>query len=88
MSISLPFAVCEYVFPVFAHVYVNSIVSVWSANVFFEWQVQYFRALSQQPVVSFLASQSCAVDSGLLSCTDTDGLTALYVAHRVGLGVL
>ena len=54
---------------------------------FFKWQVEHLLMLTQIPDVCLVACQSGAVDSGLLTCADTDGLTVFDVADRVGLGV-
>lgn len=79
----LPLSVFQHVCIIIAHVHIDRIVSVWSAHIFLERQVQYFWTLTKEPVVSFLSGQSGAVDPGLLSCSDTDSLTALDIAHRM-----
>ncbi|CDA78812.1 putative uncharacterized protein [Clostridium sp. CAG:242] len=43
--------------------------------------------LTQVPDISLVASQSGAVNSGLLTSTDTNCLTILNIAYRVGLGI-
>ena len=83
----LPYAVCKYVLVLIAHVNVNSVVSVGSAKAVYKLQTQHLGRLTQEPVVSLAAGKSGTVDTGLLTGTDTDGLTVLYVANRVGLGV-
>ena len=68
-------------------VHVDGVVAVCSADVLFKWQVEHLLMLTQIPDVCLIACQSGAVDSGLLTCADTDGLTVFDVADRVGLGV-
>ena len=83
----LPLALSQYIHVVLAHIYIDGIIAVRSGHTLFEGQVQYLRALTKQPVVGFLSGQTCAVDTGLLSCTDTDGLSAFNVAYGVGLSI-
>ena len=52
-----------------------------------EGQIHHFRALAQPPVIRFLARQTGAVHSGLLSRAHADGLAILHIAHGIGLGV-
>ena len=72
---------------VIAHIHVDSVVSISTLDAFLEWESHYFRMLTQVPDVGLVACESCTVDAALLSCTDTDGLTVLDVAHRVRLGI-
>ena len=44
--------------------------------------------LSEPPDIGFVSCKPCAVDSRLLSCSDTDSLTVLDIAYAVGLRVL
>ena len=44
--------------------------------------------LAQPPDISLVTSQTCAVDTALLTSSDTNGLTVLYIAYRVTLSVL
>ena len=41
--------------------------------------------LTQPPDISLVSGQTGTVDSGLLSGADTDCLTVLYIAYRIGL---
>ena len=59
---------------------VNGVVSVCSLDSVHKLQIQHLRSLTQEPVVCLLACQPGAVDSGLLACTDSNGLSVLYVA--------
>ncbi|MPN49437.1 hypothetical protein SDC9_197058 [bioreactor metagenome] len=43
--------------------------------------------LPQIPVVRLIPRQTGAVDSGLLAGADTDGLSILNIANRIGLGI-
>ena len=81
----LPLALSQHIHVVLAHIYIDSIIAVRSGYTLFEGQVEYLRTLTKQPVVGCLSGQTCAVDAGLLSCADTDGLSAFNVAYRVGL---
>ena len=83
----LPGAVSQHIHVLLTDVKVNGIVSVSTADLIQKLQVQNLRSLTQIPVVSLLSCQSGTMDTRLLSCTDTDSLSALYVANRVGLGI-
>ena len=52
-----------------------------------KWKIENLWILTQIPVISFAAGQTRAVNSGLLSCTDTDGLSAFSKTDRIGLGI-
>ena len=83
-----PLAVSKHVHIVLAHVQIDRVVSVRSADPFFKGKAQNLRRLAEIPVVRFASRKSCAVNSGLLSCADTDCLTAFYITDRVGLCIL
>ena len=82
-----PNAVCQHIHIIVRDVHVDGVVAVCSADVLFKWQVEHLLMLTQIPDVCLVACQSGAVDSGLLTCADTDGWTVFDVADRVGLGV-
>ena len=70
-----------------AHVNINGVIPVSTADLIFELKTHNLRRLTQPPVICFLSCQTGTVDSGLLSGSDTDGLSVFYVADRVGLGI-
>ena len=73
---------------VFRDVYVDGVVAVGATDAVNEREVHHLRVLTQPPDVGLVASQTCTVDTALLSGADTDGLTVLDVAYRVRLCVL
>lgn len=66
---------------------VDGIVAVGTADTLLERQVQHLRLCRCPPLVGFLTGQSCAVDTALLSGSDTNGLSVLNVTNRVALRV-
>lgn len=57
-----------------AHILVNSIGHLCSLHSTAKLHVQDTRVVSQPPVISFVTCQTRAVDTRLLTCTDTDNL--------------
>lgn len=57
-----------------AHILVNSIGHLRSLHSTAKLHVQDTWVMSQPPVISFVTCQTCAVDTRLLTCTDTDNL--------------
>lgn len=84
----LPSAVLQQIFVFVTNVLVNGVVTIGTANVFLEGQIHDLWALAKPPCVGFLPRQTCAMDAALLSGTDADGLSVLYIAYAVALGVL
>jgi len=84
-EVIFPLAVADNIHPVFADVIIDGVVSVRTSDILFERQVHYLRRLTEEPFVGLAARKSCAVDSGLLSGTDADSLTALGEADGVRL---
>src|SRR5699024_5589534 len=84
----LPCAIRQYIHIFLADIYVNRVVSLRTADLFTEGKVHHLRALTEEPVVSFLARQSCTVNTGLLACAYTDGLSVFYIAYGIGLCIL
>ncbi len=58
-----------------AHILVDSIGHLCSLHTATKLHVQHTRVVSEPPVISFVTCQPCAVDTGLLTCTDTDYLS-------------
>lgn len=58
-----------------AHVLVNCVGHLRSLHTTTKLHVQDTRVVSQPPVISFVTSQPCAVDSRLLTCTNTNNLS-------------
>ena len=84
----LPLALSENVHVVVADVEVDGVVAVSAADTVNELKSHYLGGLSEIPVVSLGSSKTRAVDSGLLTCADTDRLTAACISDRVGLSIL
>ena len=68
-------------------IYVDGVVTVGTTDVIHERQVHHLRMLAQPPDVGLVTCQTGAVDTALLTGTDTDGLSVLHVADRVRLGI-
>lgn len=67
-------------------IYTSIVLSRSARRIFFyPWQVHYFRVLAQIPDVSLVACQSGAMDTALLSGTDTDSLTVFHITYRITL---
>ena len=69
-------------------IHIDGVVAVGTADTIDEGQVHHFRMLAQPPDVGLVTCQTGAVDTALLTGTDTDGLTVLHVADRVRLRIL
>ena len=67
---------------------VDDVVTAGTAQISPEGQVQGLGVLAQEPGIGFAAGKADAVDSGLLTGTDTDGLAVISKADGVRLGVL
>ena len=83
----LPCALSQHIHVLVTDVNVNGIVTIRSLNSVYKLQVQYLRRLTKELVVSLLSGQSGTVNTGLLTGADTDGLSVLYIADRVGLRI-
>ena len=84
----LPNAVLQYILPLIRDVNIDGIVAVGTTDLLLERQVHHLRTLAQPPLISLRTSQTGTVDTALLTGTDTDSLTILYVAYRVTLSIL
>ena len=84
----LPNAILQYVFPLIRDVDIDGVVTVCTANLLLERQVHHLRTLAQPPLVCLGTCKAGTVDTALLTGTDTDSLTILYVAYRVTLSIL
>ena len=84
----LPYTISQYILIVFTDVDIDCIITVCTTDLFYPWQVQYLRMLTQIPDISFVTSQTSTVDTTLLTSTDTDSLTIFYVTYRVRLSIL
>ena len=86
-KVFLPVAVCTNVLFVLVDVTVDDVIAVGTAERCFERQIQYLVMLTQKPSICFSTCQTCAVNTGLLSGTYTDGLSVNGIANRVGLRI-
>ena len=84
----LPCTVSQHIHIILAHVQINGIVAVCTLDTVNKLKSQHLRRLAQPPVVSLRACKTGTVNSGLLSCSDTDGLSTLHVAYGIGLCIL
>ena len=83
----LPCAFCQHIHVILANIEVNGVVPVCALDARLKRKGKYLRRLTQPPVVRLGTGKSRAVDSGLLPRSDTDRLTALDIAHGIGLRV-
>ena len=83
----LPHALGQHVVVLLGDVQVDGVVPVGAADAVHELEAQHLRVLAQPPDVRLVARQPGAVDAALLARAHAKGLSALDVAHRVGLGV-
>ena len=79
---------CEYSLPVIENIFilityikVNCIISVSTAYTILKWKIKDLWILAQIPVICLLSCKSCTMDSWLLSCSDTNCLSILYIAY-------
>ena len=86
-EVFLPDTFCANVFFVLVDVTVDNVIAVRSAEAGEERQVEHFFVLTEMPCISLGTCKTCAMDSGLLTCADTDCLTVNGVAYGVGLGI-
>ena len=87
LETGLPYALGQHIFVFITHVNIDGIVSVCASKAVYKLQSKHLGRLTQPPVIRFLSCQSRAVDTGLLTCTNTDRLSAFYIANRIGLGI-
>ena len=66
---------------------VNQVGHFGSLDSLFECEGQNFWVMPEPPVINLLSSQSGTMDSRLLTGPDSDNLTILRIAYRIGLGV-
>ena len=78
----------ENIHVVVADVDIDCVIAVCSSDTGKELKAKHLLVLAQPPVVGLIACEPRAVNTALLARADTDRLTALYVAHGVGLRVL
>mgnify|MGYP006954465681 CR=1 FL=1 len=83
----LPCTFRQHIHIVLSNVEVNGVVPVCTFDARLKRKGKYLRRLTQPPVVRLGTGKSRAVDSGLLPRSDTDRLTALDIAHGIGLRV-
>ena len=79
----LPCAITQYVIVlILRDIHVDSVIAVGTTDAWLEGQVEHLGMLAQPPDVGLLTSQTGAVDTALLTSTDTDGLPVRDVADR------
>ena len=84
----LPLAIAQNVLALGTDVDINSIVAVGTTDTGNEGKVHHLGVLTKPPDVGLVASQTGAMDTALLTGTNTDGLTILNIAYAIALGVL
>ena len=83
----LPGAVAENIIVVVGDIYIDSVVTVGTADIVDKGEVHHFRMLAEPPDVGFVAGEARAMDAALLAGADADGLAVLHIAHAVALRV-
>ena len=68
----LPFTFAKDIFILLPNIYINSVVPIRPAEGIQEFQAEYLRCLAEIPIIRFLPSQPCAVNSRLLPRSDAD----------------
>ena len=86
-EVFLPVAVCTNVLFVFVDVTVDYVIAVGASEFRFERKVKNFFVLTEEPGICFGTCKAGAVDSGLLTCANTDCLSVNCIANGVGLGI-
>ena len=84
----LPGTLAQYIVVILRDIHIDGVIAIGTTNLVDERQVHHFRMLAQPPDIGLVTSQTGTVNTALLTSTDTNGLTILYVAYRVTLGVL
>ena len=84
----LPFTIGQHIHVIVADIDVDGVVAIGTTDIRQEGKCHYLGVLTQPPDISLAASQAGTVDTTLLPCSDTNGLTVLNVAYTVALGVL
>ncbi len=87
MEAFLPFTFAKDIFILFSNIYIDSVVPIRPAKGIQEFQAEYLRCLAEIPVIRLLPRQPRTMNSRLLPCSDTDRLTAFYIADRVRLRI-
>ena len=83
----LPFAIAQNILALGTDVDINGVVAVGTTDTGYEGEVHHLGMLTQPPDVGLIASQTGAMDTALLTGTDTDGLTVLNIADAIALCV-
>ena len=83
----LPNTVGKHIHIIVGDIDINGVIAVRTADIGFKWEVQHLGILAQKPDVRFVSGKTSAVNTGLLTGTDADGLTVFGIANRVGLGI-
>ena len=86
-KVFLPVALSTNVLFVLVDVTVDDVVSVWTTERGFERQSEHLFVLTQEPSICLATCQTGAVNTRLLTCADTDGLTVNGITNRVGLRI-
>ena len=83
----LPLAIAQNVLALGTDVDVDGVVTVGTTDAGNEGKIHHLGVLTKPPDVGLVASQTGAMDTALLTGTNTDGLTILNIAHAIALGV-
>ena len=86
-EVLLPVAVCANVLFILIDIAVDHVVAIGAAKGILKGQVQHLFMLAQEPSISLAACQARAMDTGLLTGTNTDRLPIYGEANGVGLGI-
>ena len=73
-EVILPNTICADILLIAVNIAIDDIIAAGTTQIGAERQIQCLGMLTQEPGISLAASQSDAVDSGLLTGADTDGL--------------
>lgn len=84
----LPYSISKYIVMILTDVNINGIIAICTADMLYPRQCKHFWMLTQPPYVGFITGQTRAMNAALLTGTNTYGLSTLYIAHGIALGIL
>ena len=87
LKFGLPYTFPQHILILIGQVHVNGVVPVRTAEGIQELETQSFGVLAKIPVVRLVPRQAGAVDAALLARPHANGLSVLYIADGIGLGV-
>ena len=82
-KVLLPISLCANVFLVLVYISVYNVISVGTGDCGKERKVKHLFVLTKMPGICLCSCKACAMNSRLLTCSDTDSLSLICVAYGI-----